>query len=330
MRISKFSVHNFRSITSTQEITLSAFTTLIGPNNEGKSNLLRALAIAFEMMRSGGRFAVRRSFGIGRATDELRYSWSRDFPAALQNDPDSAATKFTLTFSLSRRECKALSNIVKKNIKQNLSTTISVQRHRPSMQFFTFENEGDPKGSIGQYYFQVISQFIHKNLGLVYIPAVRTADNSETIIKDLLSRELSVLIYDREYLRAIKTVRKIQEPILKKLSDTISTTLRLFMPNVRNVSINLPDKDRATFSLSESLQISVNDGTNTPLRLKGDGFQSLAAIAIIKHATEKSSIGKSLVIAVEEPESHLHQKSIHYLRPVLRELSKTNQVLIHH
>jgi predicted ATP-dependent endonuclease of OLD family len=46
MKLVSLTVENFRSITSARKIPISQMTTLIGPNNEGKSNILRALAIA--------------------------------------------------------------------------------------------------------------------------------------------------------------------------------------------------------------------------------------------------------------------------------------------
>jgi predicted ATPase len=46
MRLVSFSVENYRSITKARRIPLAASTVLIGPNNEGKSNILRALSVA--------------------------------------------------------------------------------------------------------------------------------------------------------------------------------------------------------------------------------------------------------------------------------------------
>ncbi|HYD82192.1 MAG TPA: AAA family ATPase [Paucimonas sp.] len=50
MRLVSFSVTNFRSITDAHKIPISDSTVLIGRNNEGKSNLLRALSIAMKAL----------------------------------------------------------------------------------------------------------------------------------------------------------------------------------------------------------------------------------------------------------------------------------------
>ena len=39
MKLNKFSVTNYRSITRNSKITLQDFTVLVGKNNEGKSNM---------------------------------------------------------------------------------------------------------------------------------------------------------------------------------------------------------------------------------------------------------------------------------------------------
>jgi hypothetical protein len=77
-----------------------------------------------------------------------------------------------------------------------------------------------------------------------------------------------------------------------------------------------------------SCEIVVDDGTPTPLEYKGDGVQSLAALGIMRHASASSAKGKSVVIALEEPESHLHPKAIHQLREVVQELAEKHQVVV--
>lgn len=51
-------------------------------------------------------------------------------------------------------------------------------------------------------------------------------------------------------------------------------------------------------------------------------------MGIIRHASDAGAKGKNLVIAIEEPESHLHPSAIHKLKQVIDELSDKHQVLI--
>ena len=71
----------------------------------------------------------------------------------------------------------------------------------------------------------------------------------------------------------------------------------------------------------------VDDGSATELDAKGDGIKSLVAISLMR-ATKASSATGDLVIAIEEPESHLHPDAIRQLATVLREMAKEHQVIV--
>src|SRR4051812_10024510 len=50
MKLVSFAVKNYRSITGTSKLHIrEGITTLIGPNNEGKSNVLRAMVTALQI-----------------------------------------------------------------------------------------------------------------------------------------------------------------------------------------------------------------------------------------------------------------------------------------
>ena len=100
-----------------------------------------------------------------------------------------------------------------------------------------------------------------------------------------------------------------------------------FLPDVTDVRVQIPIEERYR-ALRHYCQIVVDDGTPTLLELKGDGVQSLAALGIMRHASESTAIGRNLVIAIEEPESHLHPGAIHELRQVIRDLSERHQVVL--
>jgi hypothetical protein len=55
MELVSFSVQNYRSITKANRIEIGRSTVLVGPNNEGKSNVLRALVTAMEVLKTGSR-----------------------------------------------------------------------------------------------------------------------------------------------------------------------------------------------------------------------------------------------------------------------------------
>jgi hypothetical protein len=100
-----------------------------------------------------------------------------------------------------------------------------------------------------------------------------------------------------------------------------------FLPAIKDVRFKI-EEDRRFRALRRSATVIVDDGTPTELNYKGDGVQSLAALALMRHASESSARGRTFVIVVEEPESHLHPKAMHSLKSVLNELSKNHQLVL--
>jgi len=138
---------------------------------------------------------------------------------------------------------------------------------------------------------------------------------------------LYILEDNPEYKKALKKIEDLQIPVLENLSESIYQTLKKFLPQIKKVKIELPQTERM-LAFRRGTEISVDDGTMTPLQYKGDGVQSLAALGIIRHASDRSGEGKKFVIAIEEPESHLHPNAIHELKEVIDKLSDKHQIII--
>ena len=88
MRLCSISVRNYRSIAKASELNFGNYTVLIGPNNEGKSNILNAIALSlkFFALRAGrphigSRYSNKGYFYFRPGLD---YNWERDFPVSLQ------------------------------------------------------------------------------------------------------------------------------------------------------------------------------------------------------------------------------------------------------
>jgi putative ATP-dependent endonuclease of OLD family len=101
VKLISFSVTNYRSITTAHKIHLDDLTVLVGKNNEGKSNILKALALSMTQIiqhQSGSRARMppRR---LSRY-DNNAYLWERDFPVSLQKRPKNTDSIFKLEFRL--------------------------------------------------------------------------------------------------------------------------------------------------------------------------------------------------------------------------------------
>ena len=324
MQLVSFSVTNYRSITKAYRLPIRRSTVLIGPNNEGKSNILRALVITLEFLSRIGGVRIQR----GRVRSSERYTefydWQRDFPVSLQTTKPNDESKFSLELLLSDDEVAEFEEEVKSKLNGTLPIELSLGQ-KPGVGFKVLKK--GPGGPALSKKSEPIAQFISKRINVSYIPAVRTAKSVHEIVGELVEKELAVVEDDAAYKEALKAVAKIQQPVLDKISSSIKETLKEFLPNVREVRVSIPEEERFR-ALRRACEIVVDDGSPTQLMRKGDGVQSLAALSLMRHASESGASGRNLILAIEEPESHLHPNAIHQLRGVIADIARKHQVIM--
>ena len=333
MQLISFSAHDFRSIKSTPKLLLSRqVTVLLGPNNEGKSNVLRGFATAMQVLSRFVLFTghlqrlenASKTFGIRIPMRQERiYDWKKDFPIALQATRPTGSSKFVVEFELTPQEIVEF----KENVGSNLNGTLPVEISAgPAFAEFRVLKQGRGAQALSRKASQ-IARFIGRKLDFHYIPAVRTSEQALKVVDEIVEKELRSLEGDSDYVQAIKRVEQLQAPVLKRISENLGNTLRAFLPDVTGVDVRLSAARRYA-AFRRSTELLVNDGTATDLSAKGDGVQSLAAISLIRHAVRATALGRSIVLAVEEPESHIHPGAMTRLRDVLDEIASQHQVII--
>lgn len=335
MLIKCFSVKNFRSIKETSELPIYNLSILIGPNNEGKSNILQALVITLRHLSNPELiFGRRRGHSIPRdhiapkryrTQERTDYRWDRDFPLSLQEKYPNGKSILIIDFSLSKREKYLLQKRIKHKLIGGLRLKLELGRNQVKLSAIDTFN---PKKIITSDFYGIIQliSFIRKNVMIQYIPAIRTSNNTRDIIDDMISAEIEHLQYEKEYRNLLEKLNQKQKPILARLSDSLTKSVSGFLPDIKKIELDSQDRFRRI--IHESCDILIDDGTKTPIDLKGDGIKNLLAISIIHHTTQQSSLNKSIILAIEEPESHLHPEAIHQLRKVIEEISDKNQVII--
>lgn len=170
-----------------------------------------------------------------------------------------------------------------------------------------------------------IAKFVGRRLSVAYVQAQRSASDSQREIDRLVRRALEELRDRDDYREALELIESLQQPILDELAASLKLTLARFVPEVRGVSIILDEDDRRRPVRSE---VFIDDGNETPLSAKGDGIQSLSTVALVRDAADTLGLSNDVVLAVEEPEAHLHPGAVHQLREVMQEISQTQQVIV--
>jgi len=326
MKITKFEVTNYRSIAKKSTLPLGDLTVLIGPNNAGKSNLLRALVTAARILAGGHFYVFSRRGGLRSVRYRYReadnYEWQRDYPVALQSEKPEGTSDFLLSFELNHQEARDFHTATGTRLTGNLTLKLKLGRESANIEV---SMRGPAKKQLNQRRSE-IATFIREHFDYQYIPSVRSSELSEELVERMVAGELAGLETDTAYSSLLDQLRNLQRPILDQLGQNLTETVRAFLPEVKQIHIE--NQEGLLRAVRRSSEILVNDGDVTGLSSKGDGIQSLVAIALMRHVAQRGAGAKSLLLAIEEPEAHLHPDAVHRLRKVIEETSTSFQVIL--
>lgn len=124
MKLSSFSVNNYRSITTAREIQTHNMTVLVGKNNEGKSNILRALSLAMDIMKLYADEPRALNYAIRHM--RRRYSWERDYPISLQEKNPNGFSSVRFVFELTNEEKADIRNLTGIRLSTDIPVKVSI------------------------------------------------------------------------------------------------------------------------------------------------------------------------------------------------------------
>ena len=330
MQLRTFYVKSYRSIVEGTIQNIGDYSVIVGPNNSGKSNLLRAVLVSLSIALDGDFRRVRRNRQYSYAYTGDDYNWDRDIPTSLRDEKD-ASTIFKLTFEFSQAD--------KDEFKEQFGISLSKSLQ---MKFELFKDKteyniimpGKAKKPMEEK-IREIGLFIRGKLDYQYIPCVRSSEFTAEYFQKLLKKELMQLEQNPVYLECIEKIRLLQKPIVDRLEDRLTTSLKTFMPNINSVKLDANYQlydfsfiSRKNYSYSSSAPINIDDGNFTSLDDKGDGVKSLTAISIVQSMSFEKAGGRALILCIEEPEAHLHPDAIHSLRNIILEIAEKEGVQV--
>lgn len=318
MKLSSFSVNNYRSITTAREIQTHNMTVLVGKNNEGKSNILRALSLAMHIMKL---YADEpRTLNFSPRYLRGRYNWEQDYPISLQEQNPNGFSSVGLVFELTDEEITDIRNLTGIRLTTNIPVRVSINS---SLAKIEIPKRGTPAFADAENK-QKIIDYVCRKIDFNFIPAIRTEDDAIHVISSLIEKELATLEGEPDYVAATETINSLQQAVLDRIASRITKPVQEFLPSVSDIQIHI-EREKRRAALRRSIEVVVNDGTPTPIQQKGDGIKSLTALAMlnINQQTDKMS-----VVAIEEPESHLHPDSARQLYETIATLSQNHQVVL--
>lgn len=337
MRLVEVTVQNYRSITSQTKFAVDDLTTLVGPNNEGKSNLLRAVAVGMELIRrwpfmakrvdKDGSLSGSAAMSILRPRRPARgghsfygYRWGDDYPLGKQAQKGAKPTVIRLRFRLDPNEVRDFTE--ETGIANNGDLPIEISLGRLSVSFGVLKPGRGAATHKAKA--QQIAEFISARVSLVSVPAIRTSEQALGLVNELSRLRMRSLLRSEEYLELTSRLNQLRQNAVERIGDDLTSSVQRYIPSVRSIELQTADVER-TDSVDE---LSVNDGAITSLESKGDGIKSLVTMALIQELAQEQANGHSVILAVDEPEAHLHPASVHELQQLFQELSMTQQVLL--
>lgn len=335
MILQRLSIKNYRSIYSIKDLKFSkTLTTFIGKNNQGKTNILKAINLVFsaiiyiQELHTTKRIPWRK---------EINYDWDVDFP--IQRQDKSLYQQYTtikITLELDNKEISELNKLALRGASSLLNIELRLHKERirwmPDLrmkfkgfkQEYKLEDDGIAEN---------ICSWLLTKMKFQYIPAIRTDKLADEIANNIITLQLLRLApQKREKLKAaLDQIEELQKPILNNLEKNLSATLKDFVPEIKKVSLE-ENKDSSyrisrRYSEENDFYIKIDDGSDTSLYQKGDGIKSLITLGMMRQKG-KTGIGKGLVLAIEEPESHLHPEAIRQISRVINDIAEQNQVIV--
>jgi len=239
MKLSDFSVVNYRSITTARKIKTNNMTVLVGKNNEGKSNILRALTLAMDIMKIYSKDPRSLQIAV-RPYLKNHYSWEKDYPISLQEKNPNGWSSIDLNFELDEQDILAIRSMTGIRLSGCIPVRVSTNGAAakidiPKRGTAAFADADNKKKIIEYVCFKIDFNFI---------PAVRTEYDALRVVDSLIEKSLETLDTNPDYINAMNKIEELQQGILDGISNQIIEPLQEFLPTVRNVQIHIQNERR--------------------------------------------------------------------------------------
>lgn len=313
MQINSFSIRRYKSFDKEVTIPISQFTVLTGPNNLGKSTVLRALEVFFRVFERGRYSGVM----AGR-----HYKMEEDYPKRYEGRRGRRwPSRFGVKLSFSNEDKESADAAIGIILPDTLDLMMEMKLDNRGIILPSVESS-----AMGQEDLRHFVPWFFQNFRYIYIPATRNVQNfRRSVFSELVEGAIGSVGQSSKRVNALERFYGDVQKQLVGVENALAEELRTYLPDVRKVKFVMDELDLLRFISVEDVE--VDDGAHTSLRQKGDGFKSLFAMSVLQFVA-KQRYGTNLIFGIEEPESHLHSTAIYELKSALRELSNSFQVLL--
>lgn len=345
MRIARVHIENYRSI-KLVDFSPNGYCALIGENNAGKSNILKAINLVL-----GETWPTDRSF-----TEEDFYQYNTSTDIIIQIFFDEIIEEWRNNCKCEVAGFELRGKAYKRRVKSKPAGTITtsytcIDKKGKSCQYPASAYEKGKKYD-GQYYELKVTKELREVIPFIYVDVMRDYNRQDpsnrwsilrrlfTDINTSLASDKTTIVVDtadgkKKLTRKQAFEYKIKEAYSYLQTDQFNEIEEKIRSNsLEQMGIDPKDGDIAirfdtydSMNVFKNLQLYVDQmGISTTADMVGAGLQSAIVIAIFRTYEEIKKEGA--IFAIEEPEVYLHPQKQRYFSNILSQLANNNQVFI--
>lgn len=288
MKLTEVKVKNFRSIGDEQTLPTENPITIVGPNNSGKTNILKSIQMLFTGLDNKYQYSPPRD--LNNDAGKERTSISAKFTGI----PDGEDDWFYKEIDILHK----LQGTTRSGSEVALNLYFS-ESGSPIYNFFP--NIKRPREvSKNKRYSKVTRDLIEKLINSFSIHYIPSDKSTETLYSELLFPFLKKSIEE-----VLEQKREAAQQELDNASLNITEAMKSFGQTGIVAEFKIPEESIS--SLISKIDFIISDPLPTTYDRKGMGIQASAIFSAMSWITdqEKKS-GKSTIWLIEEPESYLH------------------------
>lgn len=325
IKLKSAEIENFRSIVGeVLSIDFDDLTVIVGPNNCGKSNILRALQLFFSGHIEGAP-----------------YTTDIDYPKSSNLSPKSQ-TKITVEIEYEPGKevsiKKALEELEKESDQSRLDKNLVRLRlsySKNGVESWQFVGKKGVR-NIRKDLIHKVKDSVIQSVIFKYIPVGRdslesiTHEISAELIKTIFSGWSGAVQKRQEINDSIAALIGKLSPELKSSSGSVTGSIRQVFSEIENLELRLPFENLE--QMLPKLMPIVSDTAETGLKSKGAGIQTSSLLFLLKYLADnhpqRHNARVTFIWAVEEPESFLHPTKQKAMADMLVGFSKDVQTVI--
>lgn len=335
MQLYKIIIHNFRSIKDIDVTFDRKGLILLGKNEAGKSNVLKAIAAVF------GEYKVSDKDKRKKINNEkIDEYYIRAVFKLNQDEMRTVADTYAKTTKVVFEEPVTLLDFVRKAFSEFLSCLTVKSGEKPFYSYWSFDDkdftvkEGPDLDTVKSGVFEVVKKlYLEHPFKCHYwqysdsylLPSsvdIASFVNDPDTCKGL--RNLFILC-DRENIKQEFENARSEDGdyynLLSQVSDSVTSTFRSIWKDFKGTSIELNQN-------GSEILIKVKDKVRYSFEDRSDGFKRFVSILLMLSApSRKNKISGNDIILIDEPDNSLYPTSARYLRDELLKISEKSFVI---